>query len=148
MPIFKKLASIVDMVNPMTGQREDIDKPYLILIVQYNSIPDPETGAFTEGEFKAIKGRRDTFDYLSEEYGLDNIDLLNSYILSGGLSFGEEVNLYIFLRLCVEKYQYADEMFLEDLHRRMIELSDNTLNEEILNKRYREELTKNIHSNR
>lgn len=100
MPIFKKLQSIVDQYDTTTGMDLAIDKPYLILLVE---VGDEDT---THGEFVAIKGRKDAYNYLTT-YGINgNYNILKSFILSGGITFGNEVSIYTFCRMCVENYQY------------------------------------------
>lgn len=103
MPIFKKLQSIVDQYDTTTGMDLSIDKPYLILLVE---VGDDDV---THGEFVAIKGRKDAYDYLAT-YGINgNYNILKSFILSGGITFGNEVSIYTFCRMCVENYQYDYE---------------------------------------
>jgi len=117
MPIFKNLIEVADRVDRNTGLPENVNKPYLILAVQYGQSFDPseEYETVTQGEFYAIKGRRNAFQFIVENLNIYNIDLLKSYILSGNISFGKEITLYTFLRICIEKYRYSGVGYTVDM---------------------------------
>ena len=103
MPIFKKVVSIVDQYDPSTGMDLAINKSYLLLLVE---VGDEDV---THGEFVAIKGRKEAFDYLMTYAITGNYNVLRSYILSGGITFGNEVSIYTFCRMCIEQYKYDYE---------------------------------------
>ena len=102
MPIFKRLKSIVEVADTTTGMDTGINKPYLLLLV---NVGEEDT---TQGEFVAIKGRQAAYRYLKDYVITGNYNILASQILSGGITFGNEVSIYTFMRLCIEQYQYAD----------------------------------------
>lgn len=110
MPIFRRMQSIVDQYDPATGMDLAIDKPYLILLVDTG---DEET---THGEFVAIQGRKDAYSYLKDYAINGNYNVLKSHILSGGITFGNEVSIYTFCRLCIEKYLYDQPEMVEYLN--------------------------------
>ena len=124
MPIFRQLIEIADRIDRNTGLPENVNKPYLILAVQYgeNTDPSEEYETVSQGEFYAIKGRRNVFQFIVETLNIYNIDLLKSYILSGNISFGKEITLYTFLRICIEKYRYGG-----------VEHTVDSLNESVIN---------------
>lgn len=110
MAIFRRVKSIVDQYDPTTGMDLAIDKPYLLLLVENG---DEDT---THGEFVAIQGRKDAYEYL-KTYGITgNYNVLKSHILSGGITFGNEVSIYTFIRLCIEKYLYDSPEMVEYLN--------------------------------
>lgn len=138
MPIFQKLQSIVDQYDTTTGMDLAIDKPYLILLVEAG---DEDT---THGEFVAIKGRKDAYDYLAM-YGINgNYNILKSFILSGGITFGNEVSIYTFCRMCVENYKYDYEdtpAYLNSMARNTaLEKDQEYITDEWLERFYRQEL--------
>ena len=108
MSIFKKVKSIVDIYDE-SGNDTEFDKPYLILLMNCDDIGDD-----TYGEWIAMKGRKTTFEYLVDFVVRGNYNLIKSHILSGNMKFGEEVPIYCFLRLCIEKYNY-NYITLEEL---------------------------------
>lgn len=110
MPIFKNLKQVVEFVDPITKEPiQSDDKGYLLLLVEAGA------GDFETGEFVAVRGRRIAFDYLANSLG--NYDLIHSYVLSGKIPLGNEVSLYSFLRLCLEKHYTENEagISLDDL---------------------------------
>jgi hypothetical protein len=111
MPILKKLQSIYDRVDVATGQNLEVDKPYLLLLVPADS-PDQD---YASGEWIALRGRKEVFDYIMNYVANGNYLLLKSFILSGGITFGNEVSIYTFARLCIEKFQYGTQEDLEHL---------------------------------
>lgn len=149
MAIFKKLTGIVDIVDKETGLKDSIDKPYLILYVTYDAIPDPETGEFLEGEFKAIRGRKACYRYIMDELNIYNINPLKSFILAGEITFGNEVSVYTFIRQCIEKYNYDnddDGNVLKSLNESIINLSDGKITEDMINNFFLNELTSKAHN--
>lgn len=146
MAIFKKLLSIVDTVDKDTGLNDNIDKPYLILYVLYDAIPDPETGEYLEGEFKAIRGRRNCYKYIMEELNIYNINPLKSFILSGNIVFGNEVSVYTFIRQCIERYNYGDPNIIEELNQSIINISEGKITEENINNFFINELKSKAHN--
>jgi len=118
MPILKSLVSLVDTIDKNTGLSENIDKPYLLLLVPIGIEPDPVTNEYTNGEFNVVRGRRDAYNLIKESF-IDFYDLTKSFILSGNISFGNEVTLYTFLRLCIEKYKYDTEDYLMEINERI-----------------------------
>lgn len=136
MPIFQKVTSIVDRYDVNTGLSMEIDKPYLLLMV-----PAGET-ELTVGEFYAIKGRKAVYDELKQNMITGNYNILKSHILSGGITFGNEVSVYTFFRLCVEKFKYGGEEDLELLNDMAVatSLDPNSVTDTILNIHYTNEL--------
>ena len=117
MPIFKQFIEVADRIDRNTGLPENVNKGYLILATEYGQEPDPseEIETVTQGEFYAIKGRRNAFNFIMENLNIYNINLLKSYILSGNISFGKEISLYTFLRVCIEKYRYGGNNYTVDM---------------------------------
>lgn len=140
MAIFKKLLNIVDVVDQETGLSDNIDKPYLILYVTYDRIADPDTGEYLDGEFKAIRGRKACYKYIMEELNIYNINPLKSFILSGNIVFGNEVSVYTFIRQCIERYHYDSQDVISELNDSIINLSNGTITESIINNLFRSEL--------
>lgn len=136
MPIFQKVTSIVDRYDVNTGLSMEIDKPYLLLMV-----PAGET-ELTVGEFYAIKGRKAVYDELKQNMITGNYNILKSHILSGGITFGNEVSVYTFFRLCVEKFKYGGEEDLELLNDMAVatSLDPDSVTDTILNIHYTNEL--------
>jgi predicted acyltransferase (DUF342 family) len=139
MPIFQKVTSIVDRYDVNTGLSMEIDKPYLLLMV-----PAGET-ELTVGEFYAIKGRKAVYDELKQNMITGNYNILKSHILSGGITFGNEVSVYTFFRLCVEKFKYGGEEDLELLNDMAVatSLDPDSITETMLNIHYTNELAGN-----
>ena len=108
MPVLKHLKTIVDRIDLNTGLNTNFDKPYLLLLVP----ADTEDQELTSGEWLALRGRKEVYDYLMEYVANGNYILLKSFVLSGGITFGNEVSVYTFLRLCIDKFKYGT---LEDL---------------------------------
>ena len=137
MPIFKKVVSIVDQVDTATGFDLAIDKAYLLLLVQSG---DED---ITQGEFVALRGRKDTYEYIKTNCLNGNYNILKSHILSGGITFGNEVSLYTFARLCIQQYQYDDISELEYLNDQAINTSLNpdSVSEGQLESFFRQELS-------
>lgn len=146
MAIFKKLLSIVDIVDKNTGLNDNIDKPYLILYVLYDAIPDPETGEYLEGQFKAIRGRKNCYKYIMEELNIYNINPLKSFILSGNIVFGNEVSVYTFIRQCIERYNYGDPNIIEELNQSIINISEGKITEENIDNFFINELKSKAHN--
>jgi hypothetical protein len=138
MPIFKKLTSIVERYDTTTGLNMEIDKPYLLLMVPQGETED------TTGEFYAIKGRKAVFDELKQNMITGNYNILRSHILSGGITFGNEVSVYTFFRLCVEKFNYGTEEDLELLNDMAVATSfdPDQVTDTVLNMLYTNELAK------
>ena len=136
MPIFKKLTSVVERYDVNTGLSMEIDKPYLLLMVPVDSEED------TIGEFYAIKGRKTVFDELKQNMITGNYNILKSYILSGGITFGNEVSVYTFFRLCIEKFKYGNEEDLELLNDMAVSTSSDPdhISDSFLNIHYTNEL--------
>ena len=102
MPIFKQLKEVVQFVDPITkAPIKPDDKGYLLLLV------DSGSEEFENGEFVGVRGRRAAFDYLISSLGA--YDLIHSYVLSGKIPLGNEVSVYSFLRLCLEKHYTSGE---------------------------------------
>jgi predicted acyltransferase (DUF342 family) len=135
-PIFRKLTSVVQRIDTSTGLDMEIDKPYLLLMVPVDSEED------TIGEFYAIKGRRTVFEELKQNMITGNYNILKSYILSGGITFGNEVSVYTFFRLCIEKFRYGTEEDLEFLNDMAVSTSSdpNSVSDTVLNIHYTNEL--------
>lgn len=115
MAIFTKKKSVVDIYDTKTGLNIQNDRPYLILLVPI----DQEEN--TSGEFVALKGRKDTYNYCKDYILSGGYDIVRSQIMSDGINFGREVSLYTFLRLCIEYFKYDEEDQLEILNRVTIE---------------------------
>lgn len=146
MAIFKKLLSIVDIIDKDTGLNDNIDKPYLILYVLYDAIPDPETGEYLEGQFKAIRGRKNCYKYIMEELNIYNINPLKSFILSGNIVFGNEVSVYTFIRQCIERYNYGNPSIIEELNQSIINISEGKITEENIDNFFINELKSKAHN--
>lgn len=140
MALLRKMKSLVKQIDTNTGLPTDFDKPYLLLLVDLTAERDKITNEYLYGEFQILRGRRTLFDYIKDSV-VDTYDIANSYILSGNISFGNEVSVYTFMRYCVEKYKYDDMDYIMELNQRMIE-RDEKLTIEDLNKLYMEELSK------
>ena len=137
MPIFKRLKSIVEVADTTTGMDTGINKPYLLLLV---NVGEEDT---TQGEFVAIKGRQAAYRYLKDYVITGNYNILASQILSGGITFGNEVSIYTFMRLCIEQYQYdaQDQLeYLDDMVQNTSLDPDNTTPEYLV-RFYSQELT-------
>ena len=137
MPIFKRLKSIVERVDTSTGMDLGINKDYLLLLV-----PIGEED-LTQGEFVAIKGRKEAYNYLKTHVANGNYNILNSFILSGGITFGNEVSIYTFMRLCIENYQYdyPDELaYIGDMCVNTA-LNPDSITDEYLDRFYAEEIS-------
>ena len=109
-----KLKSVVQFINPATQQFEDIDmgesKPYLILM---QDVDNDNDDTYKEGRWISVRGRDSAFSYLeSEAFG---IDIVHSYVLSGNIHLGEEVSVYSFMRLCIEKNKVRTNLTVDDL---------------------------------
>lgn len=115
----------------------EIDKPYLLLMVPVDQ--DEES----EGEFYAIKGRKSAYDMLKQTFVTGNYKILRSHVLSGGITFGNEVTVYTFFRLCIEKFHYGGEEDLELLNDMAIATSSDpeSITEVDLNLHYTNELS-------
>jgi predicted acyltransferase (DUF342 family) len=139
MPIFKKVTSIVERYDINTGMPLEIDKPYLLLMV-----PAGETEV-TIGEFYAIKGRKAAYDELKQNFVTGNYNILASHVLSGGITFGNEVAVYTFFRLCIEKFKYGGEEDLELLNDMAVatSLDPDSVTDTMLNIHYTNELAGN-----
>jgi predicted acyltransferase (DUF342 family) len=114
----------------------EIDKPYLLLMDPVDSEED------TIGEFYAIKGRKTVFDEMKQNMITGNYNILKSHVLSGGITFGNEVSVYTFFRLCIEKFKYGTEDDLELLNDMAVSTSSdpNSVSDTVLNIHYANEL--------
>ena len=121
MPIFKKKIDVMGFVNPETGENQEFNKPYLLIIKE---LGDDEGGGLEDEvgddyqEFTGtvgLRGRRVVFDYLCQRLG--SFDMIHSYVLSGNIPLGKEVSIYSFIRLCVTNYfaQSNNGLTLEEL---------------------------------
>lgn len=133
MPIFKKTQSIVQKVDPTTGYNTEFDKPYLLLLVPVENEDDES------GEFTAVKGRKTAYEYLRDHCLSGQYKILKSQVMAGGITFGNEVSAYTFLRLCITVYQYGTEDDLDMIHSTIMD--DNpSISEEYLDKFYNTEI--------
>ena len=133
MPIYKKLQSIVSKVDPNTGYDTAFDKPYLFLLTRADS-EDEESG-----EWMAIKGRKTSYESLREMCISGEYKLTRSWVLSGGITFGNEVSVYTFLRQCIVVYQYGTQDDLDMLNSVIIDIDPN-ITEEYLDRLYTSEI--------
>lgn len=112
---FKKLKSVVSQVDLKTGLSKDYDRIYALFLVQQGSEES------TTGEFNIMRGREVVFRYCVDYVVTGEYDLLKSQILSENMSLGNEVSLYTFLRLCIEKFHYEETEFLEYINELIME---------------------------
>lgn len=108
MPLVKQKKQVVELHDPKTGKVIPFDKPYLILFVDIDS-DDADSG-----EFQIIEGRENTYQFLLSN--LMNYSIVNSYIMTGNIKFGEEVSVYSFMRLMIEKYFGEKDLSLDELN--------------------------------
>ena len=119
MPIFKKKIEVMGFVNPETQEDLEFDKPYLLLIKEFDqegSVENELGDDYQEFNAVAMRGRRTVFDYLFNRLG--SFDLIHSYVMSGNIPLGKEVSIYTFIRLCIIKYfaQSNNGLTVEELN--------------------------------
>lgn len=124
MPIFQQKIDVMGFVDTVTHEDEGFNKPYLVLLTEANSYENNDIqDGFREFQAFGIRGRKVAFEHFQEQLG--NYDLLHSYVLSGRIALGNEVTLYTFLRLCIEKYfAQSTSMTVEDLDSIAYQTSD------------------------
>lgn len=115
MSLFKKNKSVVDVIDTATGLNTNIDKQYLLLLIPVGQEEN------TSGEFVALKGRKEVYQYCSDYVVNAGYDIARSQILSEGINFGREVSLYTFLRLAIEVYHYDEIEQLDIINQITIE---------------------------
>ena len=109
MPIFKELKQVMQFFDPVTKEPiEEDNKGYLLILGEIGS------ESFDKFEAVPLRGRRATFEYLQSSLGA--YDMLNSFVLAGKMHLGQEVSIYTFLRLCIERKYFPEEtLSVEDL---------------------------------
>lgn len=108
MSILRERKEVVALHDPTTGQPIEFDeKPYLLLMVPAGS------DDFESGEFYALRGRKNVYEWLVSQY--PNFDILHSYVMSGNIKFGEEVSIYSFMRMLLEKRFGEENLTMEEL---------------------------------
>lgn len=118
MPIFQKLKQVATITDKETGQLVDYSKPYLLLLV------DAFSSDYDNGEFVALRGRRETFEYIQSNC-IGNNNLTHSYVLTGSLSITDAISLYSTMRNLQEKYHFSeDEDFIDYLNQMAIDTMD------------------------
>ena len=135
MSIFKNTKAVVDVIDTSTGMNTNADRQYLLLLVPSGQEEQ------TSGEFVAIRGRREVYNYCNDFVIHGGYDLYRSQILSEGINFGKEVSLYTFLRLCIDVYKYdiPDQRYVIDQITIETYIYPNTLTTESLSRHYNRE---------
>ena len=133
MPIYRKLQSIVAKVDPSTGYDTAFDKPYLFLLTPVDG-DDEESG-----EWLSMRGRKIAYESLREKCLSGMYKLTKSWVLSGGITFGNEVSIYTFLRQCIVVYRYGTQDDLDMINATIMDI-DPSITEEYLDRLYTSEI--------
>lgn len=145
MPLFKQMISIINRVDPKTGEpiQMEGDKPYLLLLKPFGSV-DENTAEDEPYEAYPFRGRNSVLVFLASN--LYAFDIVNSYVLTGNIKITEAISVYSFLRGCIDKGYCGeyDELTLDSLEDSALESNYNRFDSIYLDKLYAQEINKPI----
>jgi hypothetical protein len=100
---------VIARINKETGEEIEVPKQYLLLLFFDNAESND-----MEKTFEIIDGKESTFRYiLGVINGDQNINLMESRVMSESLPLNKSITLYSFLRLYLEKEKY-EKIALDD----------------------------------